>query len=149
MGKEEKEKDEGVATSLVVGKEINQEVTRHYSKPLKYTGNRHRYDSPSAKVNAKKELFSQGKTVHDPNSGAELLLRKQDAKFKYGEKWTAHLAETDHIVPVQKVHQEYKNDTWISDVDIREVTNDTDNLQVISRQQNNAKRAKTNEEFYI
>lgn len=60
MGKEEKEKDEGVATSLVVGKEINQEVTRlnrDYSKPLKYTGNRHRYDSPSAKVNAKKELF--------------------------------------------------------------------------------------------
>ena len=40
MGKEEKEKDEGVATSLVVGKEINQEVTRlnrDYSKPVKYT----------------------------------------------------------------------------------------------------------------
>lgn len=152
MGKEEKEKDEGVATSLVVGKEINQEVTRvnrDYSKPVKYTGNRHRYDSPSAKVNAKKELFGQGKTVRDPNTGAELLSKKQEAKLKYGAKdWTAHLAETDHKVPVQRVHQKYKNDPWIPDADIREVTNDPDNLQVISRQQNNAKRAKTNEEFY-
>lgn len=150
MDKEEKE-NKSVATGIVVGNEINQEVARlnrDYSKPVKYTGNRHRYDSASAKVNAKQELFKQGKIVRDPNSGAELLLRKQDAKLKYGPKWTEHLAETDHIVPVQKVHQEYKNDAWISDADIRDVTNDTDNLQVISRQQNNAKRAKTNEEFY-
>ena len=147
MDKEEKE-NKSVATGIVVGNEINQEVARlnrDYSKPVKYTGNRHRYDSASAKVNAKQELFKQGKIVRDPNSGAELLLRKQDAKLKYGPKWTEHLAETDHIVPVQKVHQEYKNDAWISDADIRDVTNDTDNLQVISRQQNNAKRAKTNE----
>lgn len=151
MDKEEKEKNGSVATGLIVETKINEEIgrlNRDYSKPRKYTGNRHRYDSASAKVNAKHELFRQGKTVRDPNSGAELLLRKQEAKLKYGSKWTEHLAETDHIVPVQKVHQEYKNDTWISDTDIREVTNDTDNLQVISRQQNNAKRAKTNEEFY-
>lgn len=151
MDKNEKEKTESMATDLVVGKAINHEVARlnrDYSKLGKYTGNRQRYDSASAKVNAKKELFRQGKIVRDPNSGAELLLRKQDAKLKYGAQWTEHLAETDHIVPVQKVHQEYRNDTWISDMDIREVTNDTDNLQVISRQQNNAKRAKTNEEFY-
>lgn len=150
MDKEEKE-NEGVATGIAVGNEINQEVARlhrDYSKPVKYAGNRHRYDSASAKVNAKLELFKQGKTVRDPNSGAELLLRKQDAKLKYGQKWAGHLAETDHTVPVQKVYQEYKNDAWISDADIREVANDTDNLQVISRQQNNAKRARTNEEFY-
>ena len=151
MEKEEKENNKGIAAGLVVKREIHQEVTRlnrEYSKPDTYTGNRHRYDSPAAKIRAKQECFGQGKTVRDPNSGAELLLRKQDAKLKYGENWTEHLAETDHIVPVQKVHQKYKRDTWLSEEDIRAVTNDADNLQVISRQQNNAKRAKTNEEFY-
>lgn len=151
MEKDEEKKNEDIAAGLAVGQKINQEVSRlnrDYSKPQKYTGNRSRYDSPSAKINAKQKAFGSGKPVRDPNSGAELLLRKQAAKLNYGTDWAEHLAETDHIVPVQKVHQKYKNDPWISDKDIREVVNDPDNLQVVSRQQNNAKRAKTNEEFY-
>lgn len=151
MEKDEEKKNEDIAAGLAVGQKINQEVSRlnrDYSKPHKYTGNRSRYDSPSAKINAKQKAFGSGKPVKDPYSGAELLLRKQAAKQNYGEDWAEHLAETDHTVPVQRVHQKYKNDPWISDKDIREVVNDPDNLQVMSRQQNNAKRAKTNEEFY-
>lgn len=151
MEREEEKKNMDVAAGLAVGSKINQEVSRlnrEYRKPSKYTGNRSRYDSPSAKINAKQKAFGSGKPVKDPYSGAELLDNIKEAKRKYGADWTKHLAETDHVEPVQKVHQKYKNDPWISDKDIREVVNDPDNLQITSRQQNNAKRGKTNEEFY-
>lgn len=149
--KNEQEKNSQVANGMVVGAQINQEVTRlneDYAKPENYTGNRKLYDSGQAKANAKKELFADGKAVKDPYTGEELLLRKQEAKLKYGDKWQEHLAESDHVVPIKKVHQAHKDDVWISNDDIKEITNSSDNLKVVSRKQNNAKRAKTNEEFY-
>lgn len=147
----EQEKTSQIANGMVVGDQINQEVVRlneDYAKPDKYTGNRKLYDSGQAKANAKKELFAEGKAVKDPYTGEELLLRKQEAKLKYGDKWQEHLAESDHTVPIQKVHQAHKDDVWISNDDIKEITNSSDNIKVVSRKQNNAKRAKTNEEFY-
>ncbi len=149
--KNKQEKNSQVANGMVVGEQINQEVTRlneDYAKPKNYTGNRKLYDSGQAKANAKKELFADGKAVKDPYTGEELLLRKQEAKLKYGDKWQEHLAESDHVVPIKKVHQAHKDDVWISNDDIKEITNSSDNLKVVSRKQNNAKRAKTNEEFY-
>ena len=149
--KEEQEKNGQIANGIMVGEQINQEVSRlnkEYAKPKKYTGNRKLYDDGAAKANAKKELFADGKQAKDPYTREELLLRKKDAKLKYGEKWTEYLAEADHVVPIKKVHQAHKDDVWISNDDIKEITNSSGNLKVVSRKQNNAKRAKTNKEFY-
>ena len=144
--KNEQEKNSQVANGMVVGAQINQEVTRlneDYAKPENYTEK-----IQEKKKERKKELFADGKAVKDPYTGEELLLRKQEAKLKYGDKWQEHLAESDHVVPIKKVHQAHKDDVWISNDDIKEITNSSDNLKVVSRKQNNAKRAKTNEEFY-
>lgn len=148
---EKSKKEQQIAAGLAAGAAVNhnaEQLSGQYTKPNKYTGNRKLYDSPSAKVNAKKDAFSSGKPVYDPYSKDELLLRKQDAKAKYGKNWDKHLAEADHVVPIKKVHERHKNDAWITNEDIRDAANSKENIKVVSREQNNAKRDRTNAEMY-
>lgn len=140
-----------VATGIVIGKEINQAIDSlgsKYAKPDKYTGNRKLYDSPQAKINAKSNAYRNGGMAKDPYTGKELFLKKRDAKAKYGNNWQEHLAEADHIEPVQKIHEKYKDAPWLTNDNIKELANSDENIKVISRKLNNAKRNRINEEFY-
>ncbi len=118
-----------------------------FKKPETYTGNRKLYDSPSAKINAKKKAFENGK-VTDPYTGKDLELRKSDAKLKYGKKWNEHFAEADHITPLERIHNDSKNNPWLKVDDIKSIGNSEDNIEVVSRKINNAKRSRTNDEFF-
>ncbi len=140
---------ENVAAGQAAGASVEQSVKRvaeTYRKPDTY--DRKLYDNGAAKRQAKVDVFSNGKPVKDPYSGDELLLRKQEAKLKYGKNWQKHLAESDHVEPIHKVYERHKNDAFTKNEDIRETVNSKENLKVVSRKQNNAKRDKSNEEFY-
>lgn len=140
---------ENVAAGQAAGVSVEQSVKRvaeTYMKPDTY--DRNLYDDGAAKRQAKMNEFSKGKPVKDPYSGDELLLRKQEAKLKYGKDWQKHLAEADHIEPIHKVYERHKNDAFTKNEDIRETVNSKENLKVISRKQNNTKRDKSNEEYY-
>lgn len=140
-----------VAPGIVIGKKINQAIDSlgsKYAKPDKYTGNRKLYDSPQAKIKAKNNMFSNGGSVKDSYTGNELFLTKKEAKAKYGNNWQEHLAEADHIEPVQKIHEKYKDYPWLTNDNIKEVANSDENIKVVSRKLNNAKRNRTNEKFY-
>ena len=123
------------------------EAMAKFRHPDEYTGNRALYDSGVAKRTAKQELFRAGKTVKDPYTGDELLLTKQEAKAIYGEKWTEHLAESDHVNPLEQLFSEHKDRSFLTNDDLKETFNSPENLQVTSRKYNNAKRSRTNEEF--
>ena len=123
-----------------------QKAAATFAKPSTYTGNRHLYDSGSAKLKAKQDAFANGQ-ARDPFTNTKLELRKQDAKLKYGDKWAEHVAEADHKMPLEKVYEAAKNNPFIKNEDIREIGNSRDNLQVVSRKYNNAKRSRTDEEF--
>lgn len=149
--KENEESSKYVATGIVIGKEINQAIDNlgsKYAKPDKYTGNRKLYDSPQAKINAKNNAFCNGGMAKDSYTGKDLFLKKREAKAKYGNDWQEHLAEADHIEPVQKIHEKYKDDPWLTNNNIKELANSDENIKVISRKLNNAKRNRINEEFY-
>lgn len=140
-----------VAPGIVIGKEINQAIDSlgsKYAKPNKYTGNRKLYDSPQAKINAKSNAYRNGGMAKDPYTGKDLLLKKREAKAEYGNNWQEHLAEADHIEPVQKIHEKYKDAPWLTNDNIKELANSDENIKVISRKLNNAKRNRINEEFY-
>lgn len=124
-----------------------QKATQKYAKPDTYTGNRNLYDSGAAKRNAKMELFKDGAEVFDPYTGDRLVLTKKEAKLLYGDDWTKHLAETDHIKPLEKIYEETKNNPWLSTEDVKDIGNGEKNVKVISRKTNNAKRSKTNKEY--
>lgn len=119
-----------------------------YRKPLEYTGNRKLFDDGMAKRLAKENLFASGRTVKDPYTGEKLFLRKQEAKLAYGQKWTEHLAEADHVEPVHRIFEAHKDDAWVTSNDIKDAVNSPENLKTISRKLNNAKRDRTNEDFY-
>ena len=155
---DEKEKDEKditsqVANGMVVGEQINQEVARldeAYYKPeyKRGDGNYEDNNSVNKRNRYKKEVFKGKEAVKDPYTNDDLLLKRNEAKLKYGDNWREHFAEMDHIEPLHKVYQDHKNDVWLSKDDIKEIANDTDNLKAVSFKQNNAKRDRTNEEYY-
>ena len=125
----------------------SQKAAQKYLKPEHYTGNRNLYDSEAAKRNAKRELFKKDAEVFDPYTGERLVLTKKEAKLLYGEEWAKHLAETDHIKPLEKIYAETKSNPWLSTEDVKDIGNSKTNIKVISRKTNNAKRSKTNKEY--
>lgn len=124
-----------------------QQASVKYAKPDQYTGNRKLFDSGKAKLNAKTKLFSGGVEVRDPYTGDVLVLTKKDAKALYGEEWTKHLAESDHVKPLNKIFDDTKNNVWNTTDDIKNAANSEDNIRVASRKYNNSKRNRTNEEY--
>lgn len=124
-----------------------QQATKTFAKPSTFTGNRSLFDSGVAKVNAKKTAFGSGNPVVDPYTGDRLVLTKREARMLYGDDWTKHLAESDHIIPLEKRFDQTKKNPWLTTDDIKNTSNSKDNLEVVSRKYNNAKRSRTNEEF--
>lgn len=142
---------ENALGALAAGVSVDESVRRLaevYRKPLEYRGNRKLFDDGMAKRLAKENLFASGKAVKDPYTGKKLFLRKQEAKLAYGKKWTEHLAEADHVEPVHRIFEAYKDDAWVTTGDIKDAVNSPKNLKTISRKLNNAKRDRTNEDFY-
>ncbi|MBR1657917.1 MAG: hypothetical protein IJ697_05570 [Synergistaceae bacterium] len=149
-----KENDKKTQTTIAEGLAATQSAkvsadnaAKKFAKPENYTGNRTLYDSGSAKYHAKSELFSGSAEVKDPYTGDILTLRKADAKARFGADWQKHLAESDHIHPLERIHEAHKNNPFLTNDDIREAANSRENLEVNSRSFNNAKRSRTNEEF--
>lgn len=122
-----------------------QVAAQKFAKPTKY--DRHLLDDGVAKLNVKKVAFKSGVTVKDPYTGDVLTLTKAEARMKYGDDWTKHLAEADHKIALEKRYEQTKDNPWLTTDDVKASSNSTDNLEVVSRKFNNAKRSRSNEEF--
>lgn len=122
-------------------------AAKKFAKPQDYTGSRTLYDSDPAKRQAKMSLFRDGAEVIDPYTGDILTLTKTEAKARFGSDWQKHLAESDHVHPLERIHSEHKSDAFVTNENIRDAANSPDNMQVTSRRLNNAKRSRTNDEF--
>lgn len=145
------ERDKKKTAAAVAATESAQVLTKQaaarYAKPDTYTGNRTLYDSGSAKRQVKETAFKNGKNVVDPYTGNKLVKTQKEAKALYGDDWARHVAESDHIMPLEKIHGENKTNPWLSNKNIKEAANSSDNLKVVSRQFNNAKRNHSNQEI--
>lgn len=133
--------------ALATAKKTSAAVMKQFEKPDHYTGNRSLFDSDKAKRDVKIKAFENDRVVKDPYTGKKLTLRKAEAKARYGEKWTEHLAEGDHIVPLEEIFDQNKDNAWLSNDDIRSVANSEENMQTVSRKFNNAKRSRSNKEL--
>ncbi len=124
-----------------------QQAAKTFAKPDTYVGNRNLYDSSAAKRNAKKILFQENGNVVDPYTGERLVLTMQEAKELYGADWTRHLAESDHVKPLEQIYNETKGNVWNTTDDIKRAANSEENIRVVSRKFNNMKRSHTNQEI--
>lgn len=118
-----------------------------YAQPDTYTGNRALYDSASAKRQAKEAAFNSGKEVIDPYTGKKLVKTVKEAKSLYGDDWQSHLAESDHIRPLEKIFNENKNNSWLKPDNIKKAANGDYNIKPVSRFWNNQKRSHSNKEM--
>lgn len=126
-------------------KKSTQVAAQQFAKPSKY--DRKVIDDDQAKKNIKVATFDSYVDVRDPYTGQILTLTKAEAQMKYGNDWTNHLAETDHRISLEQRYEETKDNPWLSNDDIKSSSNSSDNLEVVSRKFNNAKRNRSNEDF--
>lgn len=122
-----------------------QAAAQKFAKPAKY--DRSVLDDGSAKKYAKIDAFGSGVTVKDPYTGDVLTLTKAEARMKYGDNWTKHLAEADHKIPLEQRYEQTKNNPWLTNDDVKTSSNSQYNIEVVSRKFNNAKRSRTNQDF--
>ena len=120
-------------------------AVQKFAKPTKY--DRSVLDDGAAKRNIKIDAFKSDFTVKDPYTGDVLTLTKAEARMKYGDNWTKHLAEADHKISLEQRYKQTKDNPWLTNDDVKDSSNSSDNLEVVSRKFNNAKRSRSNEEF--
>ncbi len=122
-----------------------EEAAQKFAKPSKYT--RSLLDDGSAKERIKREAFKGNVEVRDPYTDDVLCLKKSEARINYGDEWTSHAAEADHKVSLEHRYEQTKNNPWLTNDDVKKSSNDSKNLEVVSRKFNNAKRKRSNSEF--
>lgn len=129
-----------IALNQTIQKSINSTNIK-YSRPNYNPQSRKQfYDDGKIRKKVLDDAFSQRKKVIDPYSGAELVKKQRDAKIQFGEKWQSHVAEADHIDPLSKLVDRTKNNPFLTTDDIREIGNNKDNFQVLSRKLNQGSR---------
>ena len=124
-----------------------QKAAEKAAKPSNYTGNRNLYDSEVAKRRAKDRAFANGQRPVEPYLKTELFRTIEEARNAHPDTWPYYVAEIDHTFPVEKIFEMLKNNPFLTNDDIRDIVNCDENLSVMSRRINNAKRNRTNQEL--
>lgn len=102
------------------------------------------YDDTKAKKLAKEEAFEQG-DVFDPYTDVKLVPDKTTAKEIFGN--SENSAQTDHIIPLENIHEKAKKNPFLKDEDIKNIANNPKNLKVLSQKSNQSKINKTPSEY--
>ncbi|MBR4195665.1 MAG: hypothetical protein IKQ95_03015 [Synergistaceae bacterium] len=120
-------------------------AAKRFAAPSSY--DRSVYNDPSAMPRYKEQVFQQGAKVTSTATGQTLVRTQAEAKAIYGDEWTLHSMETDHIVPVKQVHEQLKDNPFLTNEDRREIANIQENFQPLGRSDNASKRDQSNEQF--
>lgn len=94
------------------------------------------YDDPGAHKRAMDKAFSNGDGVTDPYTGARLTKSQSEAKSLFGKNWQNNAGEADHIDPLSDFVNRHRNNSFISKEDLKDIGNQQDNFQVLSRKLN-------------
>ena len=138
--KKKKDKKHLIGSAVVADHaavEMTEKANVEYHKPKYSSQNRKKfYDNHSALNNAKDKAFKNGENAIDPYSGKNLVKTQKEAVANYGDDWQAHVAESDHIYPLNKGVKDFQDDAFLKTDDIKAIMNSEDNIQIISRKNN-------------
>lgn len=106
---------------------------------------RAKYDDVAKRKAFKEEVYGDKKTITDPYTGKTLHKDGNAALNKYGDRYVnEHKSQTDHTIPLEKVVNQNKNNTFLKDEDIREIANIKENYKEIDAKLNQSKGSKSN-----
>ena len=104
----------------------------------KYTGNRTDYEDPDRMEAYKQNKFdNNGGTINatDEYTGVKNVYQYQknpDARRNIEKHKHDHQAEVDHIVPLARIHEQFKGNYALSDEDIKTIANKDTNYALTS-----------------
>lgn len=127
-----------------VNNNVGYGVTQKYDRSL--------YEDKGAMNAYKVNKFSSGnKTTKDEyDTSRTVYLERNNKDQRTSDAINGRFdrqAETDHCVPLHKVHEQLKGNCLLTDKDVKEIANAEDNFAITSREINNKKRADTNVDF--
>ncbi len=125
-----------VSMNASIKDSVKQAGEKYYKPDYNPRTRKQFYDDPTAHKRTIDHAFADGKTVKDPYTGKELYKKQRDAKIKYGENWQEHAAEADHIEPINEFMEKARKKPFVTTEDCRDVVNDPENMQTISRKEN-------------
>lgn len=128
-----------------------EEYIDKYCNDKRNTYDRKIIENPAAMDKYKEERFNENpsnKLVKDEYTGNKNLYanrnnpdkRRNDSKYDFQ-------AETDHIVPLKQLHEEFKGNYGLSDEDIKKIANADVNLALVSGRLNGRKKDLSNSIF--
>ena len=102
------------------------------------------FDDGRKKAEFRDAAFKGKETMDCPITGEKLHRKHSMARRKYKSKYAKHAAETDHIIPLEKVHKMASKNPFLNDGDIKRIANKKYNYEVASKSFNASKGAATN-----
>ena len=130
----QKQQLEGMRTPRDYDKNVRKTMTKR--KNLEANKDRH--------FKGNKQAYS---AVEFNDDGSRITVyRKQAVAENKGHKWKA--ADTDHVIPVKQINDQFAKNAFLTDVDLRAITDGDHNLIEISNSLNRAKGAKSFSEMH-
>lgn len=123
----------------------SEKITANENLGISPDYNRNAYADSSKMRDAKREAFEQG-AVYDPYTNNQLTPNQTTAEELYGNV-NERAAETDHAIPLEKIHEKEKKNPFLKDEDIKEIANNPKNLQMTAQHTNRSKNNKTPSEY--
>lgn len=116
--------------------------------PLKLRGEyvRENVENKTLLEKYKDSIFNR-KTVIDPITGKKLHRYEKPAKKIYRKKYTEHVANIDHVIPAEKIYEQYKHNQFLSDEDFKIIANLQDNYAIRNSHYNKSKQSLTDSEY--
>lgn len=130
---EKDEKDEKNDVDLASFNTARKVNSSEYRQSYNAKRDRSKYDDVQKRKAFKEEQYGNKKTIKDPYTGKDLHRNGNAALNKYGEKHVnEHKSQTDHTISLEKVVNKNKNNTFLSDEDIKEIANIQENYKEIN-----------------
>lgn len=137
---EDKKSKKDIGSGIALDESIQQSISdankKYYRPDYNPKTRKEYYDSGSTHKKVMDDAFADGKKVYDPYTGVELKKTQREAKEIYGENWNKGVGEADHIDPLGNLVRRFKKNPYLTTDDIKEVANESDNYQVLSRKLN-------------
>jgi len=100
------------------------------------------------KYKNEKSSQTRGKNIEDEYTGKKnITVGIDNVDRRRNDPTRRHQAQTDHVVPLKEVHNQYAGNLALSDNDIRIIANGRENLALTSAKRNQEKGARTNADY--
>ena len=124
-------KDRVISENSKKAKSFNEKIKSDITQEYDRTGSKYGFtNSERNEYFNRKDKFGDNNTMKDEYSNETIYRSKNKRDNRRSKDDINHQAELDHIVPLQKVHEQLKNNCLLTDEDVKKIANDESNYAI-------------------